>query len=101
MLTHVPLCLNCVTREVAGKFSYPDGSGFCSAICEAEAQAEFAAYTDGVAFEGFPAIVIEQEATEQFDRDLRDDEAALESAYGPSDDMYSDFDGYECPEFDY
>lgn len=47
------------------------------------------------AFEGF-----EDEPEEPFDRDGWDDQAALDSVYGPDDDTYSDFDGYECPEFD-
>lgn len=37
---------------------------------------------------------------EPFDRDMRDDEAAFESVYGPEDDGYSDFGGFEFPEFD-
>ena len=45
MFTHVPLCHTC-NREVAGPFTNDLGEGFCSAECEAEAQAEFAGWTD-------------------------------------------------------
>lgn len=83
LMTHVPMCHACGSAEVAAPFTTADGMGFCSAACEAEAQAEFAAWSD------------EQDADEPFDRDLRDDEAALESVYGPEDDGgYDDFNDW-------
>jgi hypothetical protein len=38
--TNTPLCLHCVTNEVAAPFTYPDGSGFCSFACETSANEE-------------------------------------------------------------
>lgn len=36
-MTCVPLCYNCDTNEVQAEFSFRDGTGFCSASCETEA----------------------------------------------------------------
>lgn len=44
IMTHVPMCHTCGQAEVAGPFTTADGEGFCSASCEAKAQAEFAAW---------------------------------------------------------
>ena len=41
-MTHVPMCLACDAHEVAAPFTNDSGEGFCTAECEAEAQAEFA-----------------------------------------------------------
>lgn len=30
---HVPMCLTCQRREVAGAYANEDGTGFCSAVC--------------------------------------------------------------------
>lgn len=83
---HTPLCYNCNVREVEAPFSSADGTGFCSHECEESANNVESDYS----------------YEEPFDRDWRDDEAALESVYGPEDDgMYGhDLDGFEYPEFD-
>lgn len=91
MVTHVPLCFNCDTREVEAPFTYADGTGFCSASCEKTANDEFAEhfaeYDEDRKLDG--------DMAEPFDRDMRDDEAALESVYGPSDDSgYDDFNDW-------
>lgn len=44
-MNHVPMCHTCGQVEVAGPFTTADGEGFCSAACEAEVQAEFAAWS--------------------------------------------------------
>lgn len=41
-MNHVPMCHTCGQAEVAGPFTTADGEGFCSAACEAEAQADSA-----------------------------------------------------------
>jgi hypothetical protein len=69
---HTPYCFHCETREVEAPFTYADGSGFCSAECEDAANNVESSYS--------------YEVEEPFDRDLYDDEAALESVYGPTDD---------------
>lgn len=37
MMYHVPMCLWCGSKEVTGKWSKPDGTGFCSFECHVEA----------------------------------------------------------------
>lgn len=36
-MTHVPLCYNCDQKEVEAPYTFMDGTGFCSASCEEEA----------------------------------------------------------------
>lgn len=47
--THVPMCLHCGEKEIAGPFTYDNGDGFCSAECSNTAHEEmFAAHSISV-----------------------------------------------------
>lgn len=53
MFTHVPLCYNCVEKEVEAPFTNASGEGFCSASCEQTANEEFAqAHAASFVYEG-------------------------------------------------
>lgn len=46
MSGHVPMCLWCGSREVSGKWSQPDGSGFCSFECHVESGRNLSAWNE-------------------------------------------------------
>jgi hypothetical protein len=94
---HVPMCVICGEKEVNIVVNSA-GSGYCSPECEAsynEADDEpFGAMSERYA-EYDEERKLEGDMDEPFDRDMRDDEAALESVYGPEDDGgYDDFNDW-------
>lgn len=102
LMTHVPMCHACGSAEVAAPFTTADGMGFCSAACEAEAQAEFAAWSDeqdadepfGPMSERFAEYDEERKLEGDMDGepagsyDLSDDAEALASAGFGTDEDY-------------